>query len=344
MKKFFVLITALIVLAVLAGCNADQIAGFGKGMENLSDLGLGQKRKEPMNAAIENIKTYIETTEKCFSWPEDMDFDGEKDVSATLVKFSDTTGKLFRDNIEATIKKLLAAKDSSANSKELHNALNARYTGVTKDAKTEKTVYKILKRSPNSIAGIMVNLLKDEEGHLNPAFARQRLKMFGLSDKAIDAVVSLIEKELPMPVSTYDYFITLELLTSKFMDLMSVYQSISGSSGGSGKKVDLSALQHLKDGITKSIGNRDYGTVGDRLAFNILYYVIYSLSEVNDKYKASEAYARLDDNHKYDEFFEFALNDDIGFGFFDKVLNSLQAIGYIYDVELDVAGLISGAI
>jgi len=38
------------------------------------------------------------------------------------------------------------------------------------------------------------------------------------------------------------------------------------------------------------------------------------------------------------------LNDDIGFGFFDKVLNSLQAIGYIYDVELDVAGLISGAI
>lgn len=345
MKKSLILISALVVLAVLVGCNADQIAGFGKGMEKIGDMGLGTRNNESMNAAVENVKTFIETSEKCFNWPENIDFDDDKDVSAAFVTFIEPDGgKQFRNTISYTIDNLLNAKDSSAKSKELRSALDAKYDGVTKQAKTEKNLYKLFKRCPNLLAGIMVAAVTDESGLFNPAFARKRLMDKGLSKEAVDALVSVLEKNLPMPVSTYDVIFILNLITDNAQSLLEVYQTISGSGGGSGKKLDLTALKNFQEGIAASVGDRDYETVGDRLTFNILYYLIYSLKELNDMYKASEEYEKLDDGHKYDEFFEYVLNNPDGFAFFDRFLNGLQAIGYIYDVKLDVTGLVSNAI
>lgn len=344
MKKSMILVIALIVLAVLAGCNADQISGFGKNMEKLGDAGLGSRRSGPMNEATENVKTFVENSEKCFNWPDNIEFDGPKDVSAASVAFVDGTGAKFRETVETTINKLLAAKDSSAGSKDLRAVLNSKYDGITKEAQTEKNVYKIMKRSPNGMASLMVTAVGDDSGHFNPAFARQKLQMMGLGEKAVEALINVLKKDLPMPISTYDDFLIFNLITEKFMDLLNVYRTISSGSGGSGKKIDLTALATFQEDIAKSVGSRDYETVGDRMTFDILYYMIYSLSEVNEKYKASETYAHLDDDHKYDEFFDFILNDADGIVFFDKVLNCLDAISYIYDVKLDIASLVSGLV
>ena len=345
MKKSLILVSALVVLAVLVGCNADQISGFGKSMEKIGDMGLGTRNNEPMTAAVENVKAFIETSDKCFNWPEDMKFDDPIDESANSVTFIDSTGKQFRDTVANTIDVLLSAKDSSANSKELRSALNAKYSGVTKDAKAEKNVYKLLKRYPHSIVQMMANALgTGEGGHFNPAFARQQLKSYGLNDSAVDALVKILSTDLPMPITTYDDRLIFELIIAKVEDLLRVYYTITGSGGGGGKKLNLTALKEFQEGISASVGSRDYQTVGDKMTFDILYYIIYSLSEVNEKYKASEEYAKLDDFHKYDAFIEFVIENPEGFEFFDRFLNSLQAIGYIYDVKLDVTGLVSGAI
>jgi len=352
MRKSLIVITALVVLAVLAGCNADQVANFGRGMEKMSDAGLGSKRKEPMNKAVDAVKSYLAESESYFAWPgEEIVSTSEKDLS---VPFTTEDGaEQFVNTVDETVKLILAAKDSSAKNTELQKALNQRINGKTANAKTSKNIFDIVKRYSNPddiisvIIGNFLDALKDEDGNFSAESAKTTFTglFSSVGDKTVDTIIKIFEYNLPMPITTYEFDIIFNLLLSKAQDLLEVFNTISASSGSGDankRSLNLQAIKQLQEDIAKSVGDRNYETVGDKLTFNIVYSLLNSLAEVNEGYKLTDAY--LNSTKKYEGFMDYLLGSEKGKVLFDTVLNDLEAIAYIYGVKFDMAGLVAGMI
>jgi len=340
MKKSLILIVGILVLAVLAGCNADQISGFGKGMEGLSDLGLGQKKNESMNVAIENVKAYVETTEEYFTWPDSMDLDPEMGIRKT-VTIADKEG--FISSVDSVVNKLLAAKESSAGTKKLRAALDAPYEGKGKDAVQEGKDYHVLYyglREQSLVGGLLLRNFEDPT--MNPGWIAEQLGM------TIEAARQLPEKlkgiRLPFVLLSVDVDLLLGVLGS---ELQSIREIMKNESSGSDPKTGQSVLDVLKQfqkDVLDNVGDRKTATVGDKIASGILFCTLSTIANVNDAYRLSPMYQELPENHKYDKFGDYILKDPNGINYFDKILNYLDAIGFIYDAKLDIAGLASGLI
>ncbi len=360
MKKSLVLISALVVLAILVGCNADQISGFGKSMEKIGDLGLGQRRTEPMKAAVENVKAFIEGTEKNFilkpkeqalpqviGYPDYYDavleFKGDSDAE------KNESIKNYRNTINQTIKDLLTAKDSSARSKALKDALNARYEGLTSDVvayknlhaglAAEKILGYILRHVDLSIPGNRNNVVMILQIVLQSEVKNDDVEAI---EKGIN---SLKTTELPFPVQSSDFSLMVGKLFEQIKTIVTVVkESSSGGSESGGSKIDKTALINFQKDIATSVGSRDYQTVGDKISVGIVYEMMSTIIDIDNVYQLSPEYTQAEEGHKYDKFFEFVFENNKGLDYVDKMLNCLDAISYIYDVKLDMTGLVSGAI
>ena len=359
MKKSLILISALVVLAVLVGCNADQISGFGKGMEKIGDMGLGQRRTEPMNAAVENVKTFIADTEKYFKLMPKQDaytpVEGYPDYYDAYLSFKSTSEiptekaiELYRNTVNQTVKTLLAAKDSSARSKALKDALNAKYEGLSSEVATYKNLHAGLSAEymlGNILRRVDLTIPENRENvvMILSFFLKSGVKPDDL--KAIEkGIQTLKDTNLPFPLQASDYSLMVGLLIQQVQDIVTLVKESSSGSESGGSKIDLTALTNFQNDIASSVGSRDYQTVGDKISVGIVFEMMSTVIDIHNAYKLTPYYKEAEAGHLYDKFFEFLFEDSQGLNYVDKMLNCLDTISYIYDVKLDMTGLASGAI
>lgn len=360
MKKSLILVSTIVVLAILVGCNADQISGFGKGLEKVGDLGLGQRRTEPMKAAVENVKTFIADTEKNFvlnpkeeATPPKEGYPDYYDAALVFKGDSDAEKKEniknYRNAINQVVKTLLAAKDSSARSKALKDALNARYEGLTSEVTAYKNLHAGL--AAEKILGYILR-------HIDLSISDNRenvvmLLHFAMGIDVKNDDLAAIEKgvntlkttELPFPVQSSDYSLMVGKLFEQIKTIVTVVrESSAGGSESGGSKIDKTALINFQKDIATSVGSRDYQTVGDKISVGIVYEMMSTIIDIDNEYQLSPEYTQAEVGHKYDKFFEFVFENNKGLDYVDKMLNCLDAISYIYDVKLDMTGLVKGMI
>ena len=129
--------------------------------------------------------------------------------------------------------------------------------------------------------------------------------------------------------------------------------TISSAEGG-GKKINMDILRRFQHDIVTSVGERNYQTVGDKIAVGIVYSLLSKVLDMNAAYKdpkydsddpaKKRYYYACEEGHKYDLFIDFILTETEGKSKLDGILGSLDAIGYIYGAKIDLAGLVAGAI
>lgn len=338
MKKSLILVSALIVLAVLVGCNADQIAGFGKSMEKIGDMGLGTRNNESMTAAVENVKAYISDTEKYMILcpPSGEKYDAYFD-------FVDGGKEAYVKATDETINILLNAKDSSAVKKDLKNALNAKYEGKN-TSKAYRNLYTGLSRESALLGGLLEHL-ENEDGRQNLIMILTSFLHVKVTGDTLEAVNAVLEKlkvtELPFPLQSSDYTMMVGKLFPQLKSVIDLVKSSSSSS--SGKKFNMDALVQFQRDILNSVGQRDYQTVGDKIVVGIVYDVLNTVILIDNGFRADPSY--FDPNNpSYDKFFEYVFEKGKGLSYLDHIFNCLDAIAYVYDVKLDISGIVSGNI
>ncbi len=338
MKKSFIILVMIIVVALVVSCNPDQLSKTGQFLGNLSDAGLVPRNSKYVNDATANVKTFIEDSEKWFEWPVDPFYPPEGPDPS--VRFIDGKEQEYVKVVDATVAKLLAARDSSAKDATLRDALNQRYDGKNKAAPISKNLYDIVCREPT--VGSLVKYLGSAtpENRLNLVMMLASLGIRGVSVETLESDIDKIKTmDIPMPLSSMDYSIMIIKLMSQISSIMELVQN-----EGSGEKIniDMSILDRFQKDIKSSVGSRDYQTVGDKVAVGIVFSVLNRAIALNDAYKLTPEYIDAPEKHKYDEFGTFILTngkDDL-----DGVLGCLDAISYIYGVRLDVAGLVSSMV
>ena len=338
MKKAFIILGILIVVALVISCNPDQLSKTGQFLSNLSDAGLVSRNTKYVDEAAANVKTFIEESEDCFNWPVDPSYPPEG--ADPMVPFKDGKEQTYIDTVDKTVEKLLAARDSSAKDAVLRDALNKRYDGNNKNAPISKNLYNIVCREPT--IGSLVNYLGSatHENRLNLVMMLASLGIRGVSVETLESGIDKMkEMDVPMPLSSMDYSIVVIKLMNQISSIMELVQN-----EGSGEKIniDMSILDRFQKDIKGSVGSREYQTVGDKIAVGIVFSVLNRAIALNEAYKLTPEYLDAPEKHKYDEFGKFILTG--GKDKLDGVLGCLDAISYIYGVKLDLAGLVSSMI
>jgi len=310
-------------------------------MEKLGDAGLGTKRKEAMNIATENVKAFIKESEENLHLVESTDpkFDSFLDFNNNDAK------KAYVATVNQTVNNLLSAKDSSAKSKALRDALNAKYEGKN-SSKAYRNLYKGLSRE-GVLLGNLLDHLEDEDKRQNLIMILSSFMHTKVDGSTLVKVQETIEKmkvtELPLPLQAGDYTMMISQLFPSIKSIVEAVKS-SSSASGSGRKMDMAALVQFQKDIMKSVGDRSYQTVGDKIVVGIVYSLLTTVVEIDKAYQLSPEYKEAEPGHLYDEFFTFVLDNEKGLVYVDRMLTYLEAISYIYDVKLDMAGLVSGLV
>ncbi|MBR4426705.1 MAG: hypothetical protein IKS77_03310, partial [Spirochaetales bacterium] len=106
MKKLFMILALVLSLALIISCSPDQLTKAGQLMYKLSDAGLVSRNSKYVDAAAENVKLFIEESEKAFDWPVDM----TPTTYDVAVSFRDDAAKAsYVSTVDKTVELLLAA-------------------------------------------------------------------------------------------------------------------------------------------------------------------------------------------------------------------------------------------
>ena len=339
MRKPIVIAAVVLVLVLLAGCNAESIMKAGKAMGKLGDASLAARNSKAVDEAVENVKGFVEASEDAFDWPEgwpsQLDNISDQDYR---VSFKENGRKLFVGTVDTSIKKLLAARDSSADDSSLRTALKEEYAGKTVKAMKTKNLYAGLVRE-STIGSLLTQIdsaLQNPESRDNLVMILYAFGVKGVTADNIESAFNTMKSvELPMPFRSYDYTLLLG-------DLMVKITSIQEALKTSARPIDLSILTQFQKDLFASIGDRDYQTVGDKIAVGCVYSLLSKIVDIDTAYRKTDAYMNADETHKYSAFFEFVLSEEKDL--IDGMLCCLDAVSYIYDVRLDIAGLVAGLV
>lgn len=340
LKKSIIVLCAVLILALVIGCSADSIASFGKSLGKLSDATLVPRNPYYVNQATANVKAFIEESEKAFYWQDSVDieqYDG-------LLKFKDGMKDHYLDTVQETVNLILSARDSSANDKALRDALNSKYKGLSYGkAEPHKILYDGLVREP-TIGGLLVQL---EDPALNLVML---LHFFGIdADKdQVDSIKQGVEKlhstAMPMPLQACDYNLIIGLIiqSEQLKSIFDIIKAISTPDPGEKPKIDMSVLTKFQNDMKASAGDRDYQTVGDKVFVGIVYSVMDELLFLNDLFVNNPEYKDPEDHPNYKLFFDFVFETEAAKASMDKILTYFDALSYVYNAKLDIAGLVSG--
>ena len=340
LKKSIIALCAFLVLALVIGCSADSIMNLGSSLGKLSDATLVPRNPYYVEKATENVEAFIEESEKAFEWHDA--FDPEKKDGYLKFK-SDEMKTFYRNTVDETVNLLLSARDSSASDKALRNALNAKYEGLSygkSDAR--KKVFDILVRD-EAVGDLLEHLTDDDKrANLIMLLAFWGIRVNGEQLKTIkDVAETLKTANMPMPLQESDYYIMLtRRVFEQIRSIGNIIKSNSGSDPGDKPKIDMSVFTKFLDDIKASVGSRDYQTVGDKIAFGIVSCVMDIMIEVKDAFEKS---CPDPDNPDYKFFFDYVFENDSAKASMDKILSYFDALSYIYNSKLDIAGLVSGA-
>ena len=344
MRKLFIILSLVLSLALIISCSPDQLTTAGQVMYKLSDAGLVSRNSKYVDAAADNVKLFIEESEKAFDWPVDM----TPTTYDVAVSFRDDAAKAsYVSTVDKTVELLLAAKDSSAKDAVLRDALSAKYNGHTNNDNivTTKNLYDGLKRE--AFLGAMLTVVEDALSSPEASNMAFVLSMMGLNgvttDTLGDAIAKIKTTEIPIPLQSYDYDLLVKELFPQIQSIQEAIQTESSASGGDKKNIDLEILRRFQKDIASSVGDRNYQNVGDKIAVGIVYSLLTKIIEINTAYRNNpNYYGACEEGHKYDMFGDFILTEPEGKNKLDGILGCLDAIGYIYGAKIDIAGLIAG--
>ena len=320
-RKSIIVICAVLVLALVAGCSADSIMRTGKAMGKLGDASFGGVGVKLADDAAKSVDDFTEKLEALLS------FDGvsrtgegadEKIEGVVMLNgggFSDKFSALMKDVVD----KILAAKNSSASDAKIRAALDTLYKdydGVKKKY-TGKTIgwsgHKAMKELINCSA-LPANLIS-----MVPGFD----------------VTKLYAYDVPFPFHESDILALISRAGTIAMTNMSFVKKLMEGGGGQ-SKFNISQLKYIPESISSYVGKRMDPTVGDKLAFYIIYDLVDTTARVLKKY--SQAYPGDYDHLTADWLFKNCVSE------LDRAMADLSAIGYIYDFGVDVSGIAASLI
>lgn len=334
------LILALILALFLVGCSADSLWNDGnKAKFNLGSAGLGTAGKRLVSEATESINGFSEAFDSCFTWdPEPFTVQEGSDkklaklgVSTKEVEEADPTSFDGNDRLAVSVREIvteiLKALESSESDEEIRKALAQPYKGVTEGGPVHRTMDDV-------ISGIIGDDVLDQIEVLVGLF----------NEEAASGISRIRSYSVPMPISSYDFLILLDKVMTIVVDNVPlilklinfdslVAQATEESPKDLSRAVSSSYLKYIPDGIEANVGERDsYQTVGDKIAFAIIYDVFDTLDTIFDRF-------REDFGDNLDSFNPGWVVSNTA-DQFDRLISDLYVLGYIYSVHIEYAGFV----
>ena len=327
MRKFIIVICSVLVLALVAGCSADSIMSTGKAMGKIGNATIGGVGDKLADKATASVEGFIEKLEALLAFDGvERTGEGADEKISGLVSlagggFSDEYSKLMKDTVDS----LLAANDSSSSDSRIRAALNTPYKdydGVKKPYKGKTydwSGHKAMKELINCSA-IPTNMIS-----MVPGFDVTKLYVYNV----------------PFPFHESDIIALITRAANTAISNFALVKKIMNGGGGGQSKFNISQLKYIPESIEAYVGNRIDPSVGDKLAFYIVYDLVDTTSLVLKKYR--EAYPSEESGKEYDNFTADWLLKNCGTEL-DRVMADLSAIGYIYDFGVDVSGIVASLI
>ena len=322
----------LVSAALLVSCSADDLQKMNSSLGRLDNAGLGTAGDTAVKEASDTINSFVEDFENCFSWYDPVFVEEEETgrklaTGFDIIKDTEEDPDDFDGNARIVslardaVRLILKAKESKASDKALREALSARYDGDLKEGpvfrKVEDAVTGFNGSDPTQLLGFVLQ---------------------NFSENAEERMNQIRQYPIPMPFSTYDMLILMDkglMLMFRnvqfFSTMLGLYKQDNSDEGKavSRASLNLDVIKYIPAGIASSVGEREYQTVGDKIAIAIIYDMMDALGTVCTRFS--------DDNQE-------ALNldwilknngDQI-----DRITSNLYAIAYIYDFRIDVAGFL----
>ena len=323
MSRFKLGIVAAIVVVALClfvGCSADALMKTGKTLGKLSSAGFGTVGDEHVASAAAYVRDFVDDYEGTLDWSavnRTVDEEGKEHFSDfAFLKFK--TGPegipAFTNLMNQTVAEIIKAKESGASDDTLRAALDARYEGVSKDW----TAYRVLGPALNASGiGTVLSLIP------------------GSSTDSIKNV------KLPFPTNSGEYQIILnralnDIAMNHLQDVLSMVTYFKGKSPGGESKFKIGELKYIPERISSYVGDRKYVTVGDKIAACMVIDIFNAAYDVYLRFLAEFPYDP--DGKNYDNLKAEWILGKCG-AELDRIMADLEVLSYIYDFNLDVAGL-----
>ena len=321
---------AVVTLCLFVGCSADALMKTGKTLGKLGSAGFGTEGDEHVAGAADSVKGFIEGYEDCIIWDgsckRNVDPNtGKETITGDLRRNPESKATMY-NLLGDVISKIQKAKDSKADDSELRKAIETLY----KDYDGEKKSY----------TGQTIEWF----GHLNikdildtmPDIGNVITRVFP-SGYDLTKVYSV---NIPFPIQGSELATLISYLFDNMGSILSHYLGLSAKikrAGGGGSNFKIEDLKYIQDGVKNHVNGRSDPTVGDKITFCILYDIVDSAITVLNRY------VKLHPDEDQDHIF-----DDLNAGWIlgncsdelDRIMVELEAIAYIYDFNLDVAGLV----
>ena len=329
-------IAAAVLVCILAGCSADALMETGKNLGSLRYATADHNGDGIMKEAVETVDSFIERYESLQDWNKWAEEGGKRYINDQGEEQID--GQLmFRRDIDAVTEfsklmaeltdDILAAKNTSSSDKDLKAALNTPY----KDYDGTKKTFKGHAVEWNSHKGLkqVINVVP---------IVSSVMMMTGITgNEATIQKIYAIEAPFPIMGSEICFIATEAIYTimpkmGNFM--MDFIEKVKQPSEG-GSSFNISDYKYIIDNIAAAVGSRKDATVGDKIVmcmvFDILNMTVDGLKKYADSHPGSGA-ARFDDLNA--QWILGNLSESL-----DRVYAELEVIGYIYDCNIDLAGI-----
>ena len=333
------MIAALMVLALclFAGCSAETLMSAGEKLGSLSSTGFGKGGEKYVDAATASVEGFIEGYETLIDWDgwdgsRTVDPEGQEHISG-MIKIKDENREKYSALLWNTVKNILDAKASSASDTALRAALNTPYKdydGVKKPYSAKAIGWYGYKDMKSVINGVTLGA--------------------GLLSMVIPAgydITKVYAYNVPMPVQGLEMDLLIVKASESVMkdvfksDIFTLFQFITKikeeSGGGEESKIKLQDLAYIPERIANYVGDRTEPSVGDKIAICLLYDVIDTGTKALVKYVDTHPEEKGSD--KFDDLDINWILSNCGENL-DRAISDIEAIAYIYDFNLDVAGLV----
>ena len=323
-------IVVAVVVLMLTGCSAESLMNAGDRLGKLSSAGFGTGGDVYVSKATATINGFIENYEDNILWdgsctrtvnPET----GAETINGDLKRIANSD-KAMNELLTDVINCVQKARESKAADAELRNALNTLY----KDYDGVKKSYK----------GQTIEWY----GHVN---------VKDIIDSVHHSIVNMIAQfaagldltqyyaiNLPFPVQGSDLSTMFTFVRDNVLSIASHAYALANKikrGGGGESKFDIKDLKYILDGIEKSVNGRKDVTVGDKISFCFLYDILQTALKVLDRYV--EQHPDESDDTMFDSLTADWILGSCG-AEVDKLMAELEVVSYIYDFNLDVAGLV----
>ena len=322
----------LVSAALLIGCSADDLQKMNSSIGRLDGAGLGTAGNKVVKEASDTVDSFVENFENCFVWYDPVFIEEEGTGRKLANGFSIITDteedpEDFDGDVRITgltrdvVRLILKAGESKASDKALREALSAKYEGDLREGPAFRKV-------EDTFSGT--------DGMDPTQYLVVVLQRF--SENAEDRVNQIKQYSIPMPFSSYDMLLVMNKgLLIMFSNvpfirtMLGLYKQNNQEEGKavSSASLNVESLRYIPEGIEASVGDREYQTVGDKLAIAIIYDMMDALGTVC---------IRFSEDNQEELSFDWILKnngDQI-----DRITSDLHAIAYIYDFHIDVAGFL----